>query len=79
MVSEKQRMQKKIELAKVMYKDGSTHGQVKAVTGLSHEVEYIVNDLGIPTDLILEKLDQIKEGMKSKELEELFKNANVSD
>lgn len=67
----------KIKQAMRMWKAGNTHGEIKEVTGLTHEQEYtsteIAKQLNLSPQDILGKIDKIKEGMKSEEIEELFK------
>lgn len=62
----------KIKQAYRMYKSGSTHGEVKEVTGLSHEVELAATEFGASPETVYAKLPRIKPGMKYNEIKELL-------
>jgi hypothetical protein len=63
----------KIKQAQRMWKNGSTHGEIKEVTGLNDAVEYAATNCNTTAETVFALLPKTKEGMKSKEIEGLFK------
>ena len=62
----------KLKQAKRMWKNGSTHGEILEVTGLSREIEYAITLDGITPELVYSKLPRIQAGMKSDEIRSIF-------
>ena len=67
-------MLEKIKQAQRMWKNDSTHGEIKEVTGLNDEQELAAVEFGASAELVFAKLPRLKEGMKYLEIKELLSN-----
>jgi hypothetical protein len=66
----------KIKQAMRMWQAGYTHGEIKEVTGLTHEQEYVATEMAgrfnLTAEYIYGKLPRIKAGMKSAEIQAIL-------
>jgi hypothetical protein len=66
----------KIKQAQRMWEAGNTHGEIKEVTGLSHEIEYTATEIArwhsLTAEQVYVKIPFIKPGMTSEEIEAIF-------